>query len=283
MNKLFATVLTIIVVLTMTFDANAQSTSLPADLAITILDATDGTYAPGDDLDVEAKIENIGETGSDPYILQFYASSDRTITMEDIPVWWFEMESLGVGEDHWRNFATELPADIANGEYYIGAIVEDFDELKIYEDSNISNNTRYDATPITVASVSVKVSNGHSGSWHNSDQDGHGLNVQALDETRTLIYWYVYHTDGTPMFLITVGTNDGNSTTGITYYNTGMIFGEFNPDDREQTVWGMSTVTFHDCNNLTLEYSSDDPTYGSGTIPMERLTFISGLPCSDSQ
>jgi len=128
----------------------------------------------------------------------------------------------------------------------------------------------------------IEINDKLSGSWYNSDQDGHGLNVATLNEDLTLVYWYVYHTDGTPMFLITVGTNDGNRTSGTTYYHTGMKFGDFNPDDVQQTVWGTSTVTFTDCNTATLEYSSDDPAYGSGSIPMTRLTFVSGLKCSDS-
>ncbi len=126
-----------------------------------------------------------------------------------------------------------------------------------------------------------KINAGLSGSWFNLDQAGHGLNVEVLDETRTVVYWYTYHTDGTPMFLYMDGTNDGNSITGRTYYSTGMKFGEFNTEDWELTVWGTTTVTFHDCDNATIEYSGDDPAYGSGTIPMIRLTSVSDLPCAD--
>ena len=67
-----------------------------------------------------------------------------------------------------------------------------------------------------------------SGSWFNPDQNGHGLSVEVLEDNKTLIYWYVYHPDGTPMFLITVGNNSGNRTSGETYYQTGMRFGDFN-------------------------------------------------------
>jgi hypothetical protein len=83
-------------------------------------------------------------------------------------------------------------------------------------------------------------------------------------------------------FLVIDGTNQGNRTTGTAYYSTGMKFGEFNPDDHELTVWGTATLTFHDCNNVTIEYSADDPAYGSGVIPMTKLAGLSGLECSDS-
>jgi hypothetical protein len=121
-----------------------------------------------------------------------------------------------------------------------------------------------------------------SGIWHNANQSGHGLNVVVMDENTTIVYWYVYHTDGTPMFLITVGQNIGNRVTGPTYYNTGMKFGDFNPNDVTETVWGTSTVTFNSCNSASLSYSSNEPGYGSGTIPMERLASVAGLKCSDS-
>lgn len=121
-----------------------------------------------------------------------------------------------------------------------------------------------------------------SGIWYNSSQSGHGLNIAVLDENTTIVYWYVYHVDGTPMFLITVGQNQGNTISGTTYYNTGMKFGEFNPLDIVETEWGSTTLTFSDCNTASLEYAANDPGYGSGMIPMQRLGSVAGLKCTDS-
>lgn len=128
----------------------------------------------------------------------------------------------------------------------------------------------------------IEISSKLSGIWYNPEQSGHGLNIAVLDENTTIVYWYVYHTDGTPMFLITVGLNEGNKISGTTYYNTGMKFGEFNKDDIVETVWGSATLTFSDCNNVTLQYSASDPAYGNGSIPMQRLGSVAGLKCSDS-
>jgi hypothetical protein len=135
---------------------------------------------------------------------------------------------------------------------------------------------------ISLQSSAIEVNSKLSGIWYNSDQSGHGLNIAVLDENITIVYWYVYHTDGTPMFLITVGQNTDNLTSGITYYNTGMKFGEFNKDDIKETEWGTSSVTFHDCNNATLQYASDVEGYGSGSIAMQRLASVAGQKCSDS-
>ena len=128
----------------------------------------------------------------------------------------------------------------------------------------------------------IEINSSLSGIWYNSNQAGHGLNIAVLDENTTIVYWYVYHTDGTPMFLITVGQNQDNNVFGTTYYNTGMKFGEFNTLDIQETEWGSTTLTFSDCDTASLQYAANDPAYGSGTIPMQRLGSVAGLKCTDS-
>jgi len=128
----------------------------------------------------------------------------------------------------------------------------------------------------------IEINSSLSGIWYNPEQSGHGLNIAVLDENTTVVYWYVYHTDGTPMFLITVGQNQGNTISGITYYNTGMKFGEFNKNDIVETEWGSATLTFSDCNTVSLQYNANDPAYGSGTIPMQRLASVAGEKCTEN-
>jgi hypothetical protein len=135
---------------------------------------------------------------------------------------------------------------------------------------------------ISFNASAIEINSKLSGVWWNANQNGHGLNIVTLDENTTLIYWYTYRPDGTSMFLITVGQNEGDRTTGNTYLTSGMKFGEFDPNDLQEEVWGTTTVTFSDCNTASLRYSSSDPSYGSGTIPMQRLASVSGLKCSDS-
>ena len=128
----------------------------------------------------------------------------------------------------------------------------------------------------------IEINSKLSGVWWNPNQNGHGLNIVTLDENTTLVYWYTYRPDGTSTFLITVGQNEGNRTTGNTYITAGMNFGEFDPNDLQEEVWGTTSVTFSDCNTASLQYSSNVSGYGSGTIPMERLASVTGLKCSDS-
>jgi len=124
-----------------------------------------------------------------------------------------------------------------------------------------------------------------SGSWFNALQNGHGFSIEVISDEQTVIYWYVYHPDGTPTFLIAVGTNKNNVVQANVFYNTGMKFGDFDPKDVAEIPWGTIELTFHSCNSATLEYSSDldfngEP-WGSGSIPLTRLLTIDEMQCSD--
>jgi len=140
---------------------------------------------------------------------------------------------------------------------------------------------------LTVArsSSALEIDRFLSGSWYNPDQSGHGFSVEVISEDQTVIYWYVYHPDGTPTFLIAVGNNDHNVVEADVFYNSGMKFGEFDPDDIEEVPWGTITLTFQSCNSATLEYDSEleykGVPYGSGSIPLTRLFSIDGLQCSE--
>jgi hypothetical protein len=133
----------------------------------------------------------------------------------------------------------------------------------------------------------IDINRYHSGTWVNYSQLGHGFNIQVLPGGITIVYWYVYHPDGTPTFLIGVGTNDGKITSGSVYYNTGMKFGEFNPADVTETEWGSFTLTFEACDSAIFEYVSvlqhEGVPYGAGTIPISKYIGIEGMPCSDNR
>ena len=115
-----------------------------------------------------------------------------------------------------------------------------------------------------------------------------GVLLDARDATAdgvVVIYWYVYNPDGTPTFLIAVGTASGNIVQANVFYNSGMKFGEFNPADRTEESWGTMTFTVHSCNSATLQYNSqfkyNGVAFGSGSIALSRLLTIEGLQCSE--
>lgn len=142
------------------------------------------------------------------------------------------------------------------------------------------------ALSVSIYGWPMDINQYHSGSWWNSSQSGHGFSIEVLDENTVLIYWYVYNPDGSSTFLLAVAEISGNSATGTTYYYSGMRFGDFDPNDVNEQVWGTVTITFHSCDSATLQYSSTlsyngDP-FGSGQIPLTRLVSIDKMQCSNS-
>lgn len=123
----------------------------------------------------------------------------------------------------------------------------------------------------------------HSGSWFDTDRPGHGLSFEVLDDERLVIYWYTYHPDGTPMWLLSVADIEGDTATGDAFYYSGMAFGTFDSGLLQRERWGTLSVTFLDCNSARLSYDSvlshGGVPFGSGQVYLDRLTFIHGLHC----
>lgn len=120
---------------------------------------------------------------------------------------------------------------------------------------------------------------GISGTWFNPDQSGHGLSIEILPANRALTFWYSYDHDGNPLLLYVDGTIHSNRIEGVAYAPQGMRFGEFDPDALQKPVWGTLTIEFDDCNNGTLQWDSTLPEFGSGSMPLIRLSAIDGLAC----
>ena len=132
-----------------------QVTVIPPvpDLAVQSVDATNGTYKPGDTIVVDNVIQNVGGSTSLGYRVDFYASTNTSITTSDYNLGYVNRSGLSAGGTH--NYATTVtfPSDIPAGNYYIGLIVTASD------DSNSSNNTGYDSTTVTVEFPDLVASN----------------------------------------------------------------------------------------------------------------------------
>ena len=117
------------------------------DFALQTIDVANGIYAPGSQLSILTQVQNVGSTASPGWTIHYYLSSDAVITGEDTSLGYIpNLPSLLPAETYQFNGVTNLPNPLADGSYYIGAIVET-------ADTNASNNTNLDATPISVSSA----------------------------------------------------------------------------------------------------------------------------------
>lgn len=116
----------------------------PPDLQLVSIDAPSGRFRPGTSITVANVTTNRGEATSTSYRINFYASTNTTITTQDTLLGGFDRTGLDAGASLSANSAVTLPATLALGTWYIGAILT-------VTDGNASNNVAYDPVAITVA------------------------------------------------------------------------------------------------------------------------------------
>lgn len=116
-----------------------------ADLAVQSVDAPDGNYLPGASFNIANMTENVGSSGSGPYTVRFYASTNATITTSDTLIGQFNRDSLAPGSFHNFTSPVTLPDPFSDGSYYIGMGV-------FANDADPSNDFGHDPVPIMVVS-----------------------------------------------------------------------------------------------------------------------------------
>ena len=122
-----------------------------------------------------------------------------------------------------------------------------------------------------------------SGNWFDPEQAGHGFQLEAATNNVMLAIWFVYAPDGSGQnWIYAQGTYDrsSNTVTLPAVQLTGARFPpNFLPGEVTQTAWGLLSFSFTDCNHGTATWSSPLPGYGTGSLPITRLTQIAGTSC----
>lgn len=127
------------------------------------------------------------------------------------------------------------------------------------------------------------IQNHHSGSWHNPEQDGHGLNITILDDSRMVIYWYTFDNEGNQMWLLGSGTyENGLATLDVISTNNGLFPPNFNADDVDKIDWGQFEIAFNGCEQAEFKwFPKADTGFTAGSMQMSRLAYNAGLECEE--
>lgn len=130
----------------------------------------------------------------------------------------------------------------------------------------------------------VAVETAYSGSWYNPAESGSGFNLEIFSDSRALLFWYTYDGNGDAVWLYSEGVISGERIDFDVYYSQGMQFGNLDPADNDSRRWGSLSMEFSDCNTATIDYASTLTGFphspqGAGTVNVQRLVNISGLPC----
>ena len=126
------------VIITSSYDSGSRTTEgesggavwvgSPTDLAVQSVQIAPGAYLPGEDFVIYSLIENIGGRDSESYTVDYYASTDATITKGDHHIGYVKRSGLAAGEKDSYETTCPVPFSIAAGSYYIGIIITCRDE-----------------------------------------------------------------------------------------------------------------------------------------------------------
>ncbi len=137
------------------------------------------------------------------------------------------------------------------------------------------------AQPASVVPAgSETIGAGHSGSWFDPAQGGHGLMIEVLPDNQLFAAWFTYNPAGTQQAWFTgVGTYAGNRATISAIQPTnGRWIPNFDQSSVAINPWGTLTITFQDCTHGRVDFDSVRG-YGSGSMTLARLTMPAGVAC----
>ena len=123
---------------------------------------------------------------------------------------------------------------------------------------------------------------GTTGLYFNHANNGHYVTVQRVFDDNALVIWNTFDENGKPAWVYGVGAINGGSihvdqvaeNLGGILQPGGAVSGV------TPTLWGTFDLDVSSCYAATLNYHSVLPQFGSGTVHLERLAFVTGLDCS---
>ncbi len=166
-----------------------------------------------------------------------------------------------------------------------------FDSNAAQSGTSSSNSNAYTqgvgAGAIGVANLSGDL----SGQWFDPNQSGQGLvidvsNPDASNKRTMILTWFVY-VNGQPTWVQGVGTPQAGSGTQAGQITVQMQVGIFKGSSFPRgnasvtaKVWGTITLTFADANTGVMTWTSTEPGFNSGTMPITHFLPVS-LPAQD--
>jgi hypothetical protein len=126
-----------------------------------------------------------------------------------------------------------------------------------------------------------------SGNWFDPERDGEGYVVEVLEDGRVLLIWLTFPPQASASnqqaWMIGLGYIEGDHIVVDSLQSfSGTSFGSgFDKDDLTAEEWGRVEMVFDGCDSGEITY--DGPVeFGSGVLPMTRLTNLHELSCSQT-
>jgi len=128
------------------------------------------------------------------------------------------------------------------------------------------------------------ISAAFSGNWFDPSQSGQGFEIEILGGSvpQMSVLWFTFAPGGGQTWIAASGAIDGTQATMDAYQisGPGAVFPpHFDAAQLTRQPWGSLKFTFSGCNSGRVDWQSVLPGYGSGTMPLTRLTMPDGLTC----
>lgn len=138
-----------------------------------------------------------------------------------------------------------------------------------------------DAGAHELRSQSPLSQDGMNGVYFGANNDGQYVSIQRLSPTTALVVWYGFDRAGRNTWIFGVGEIAGTRVTVNAFQQTGGTLGTDSVVRGSQvTPFGTLLVDLTSCQAGTLDYSSTLPAFGSGRVPLRRLTVTHNLGCA---
>jgi len=131
--------------------------------------------------------------------------------------------------------------------------------------------------------ASAITDNGINGSFYDASADGHYVWIERVHDTGDiLVTWLTFDRNGHQAWVVGVGALNGNRLHVDMSQNIGGVLQPGGPPTGSTTrPWGSVDIDLSSCLLAQFAYHSTLPEFGSGQFPLNRLTAISDLGCSD--
>jgi hypothetical protein len=281
-------VLTLLFLALLSTQLLAQTTS--ADLSMSEVGVDNNiTYQNGGPIDIEAEVDNVSGTGAPAYTVNFFVSTDSTITPADVLIGSVNRPALGAGNSDNFTASLVIPLGLSEGSYFIGAIID-------LNDANTGNNTNLEDESIlvTFSGITFVINNGLNDAWFDAQTPGQGFFITVFpNRGEVFLAWFTYDTERPPedvaavlgdaghRWLTAFGTYSGKLASLVIELTEGGVFDSAEPAPG-QTEYGTIEIEFIDCNNAIIRY--DIPSLGlMGEIPITRIALDNVMDCLAAQ
>jgi plastocyanin len=249
-----------------------------ADLALNEVSAPSGSFPQGATISVDAEVENVGDAASGAFSIDFYASTNTSITTQDRLLGTQNRAGLNPGEDSSGPFNVMIPGNLAPGTYFIGGIID-------VNDANNANNVNHDNQALTVTEAGGNgflINEGLNDSWFNPATGGQGFFITVFPDIEMMfLAWFTYDVERPPgnvsamlgepghRWLTAFGPYAGDTAMLEVELTQGGVF-DASPPAPTQGPDGTMTVVFSDCNTAEVTYNITSAQV-SGEVPIRRI------------